>query len=47
MDLHVSLIVEKTPSKILLFKEPTWNAVLKAAEIRGDELCHKGIYYLI
>lgn len=33
-------------SKILLLKESTCNVVLKAVEIRGDELCHKGIYYL-
>ena len=34
-------------SKILLFEESTWNVVLKVVGKRGDELCHKGIYYLI
>ena len=37
----------KNITKTLLFKESTWNVVLIAAEIRGDELCHQGIYYLI
>ena len=33
-------------SKILLFKESTWNVVLNT-EIRGDKVCHKGIHYLV
>ena len=46
MVLHVPFIVIQG-SKILLFKESTWNVLLKAAEMRGDELWHKSIYYLI
>ena len=39
---------KKISSKILLSKELTvLTVVLKAAEIWGDELCHKDIYYLI